>query len=117
MNLYVVASKELKLSGGSIETNINPDDRWSIVIKNVNYMDLGSTSEFYLTNGIRRIMIIQSPYNHKQINNPLSRYEYIEEGQVLAAVLYLGENIAWFREDLDHQMKLILASDMIAIQE
>jgi hypothetical protein len=79
--------------------------------------------EAFLTDGTRRIVLAAASSNKNVYDlggPPALGYEFVENGQSLAALQYFGGSasrapIVWIHRSLDARMKLILAAAMTAV--
>jgi len=104
--------------------NRDSSDIWAVFIKETAGSQTGSGFLAFLTNGTRDIKIFPASSNNETEKRtfPARGYEFIENGQSLSALQYLGsgalgmnKNIIWLNTNLDDRMKLILAAAMAAI--
>lgn len=107
--------------------NLNQDttEIW-ILYMNVttgNTVDNGGTA--FLTNGERKIFIISTDSNKNGTDSrtfPALGYEFFENEQPVCALQYFGggafgmnKNIVWIHDNLNSEMKLILAAAMTSV--
>jgi len=79
--------------------------------------------EAFLTNGRTRIVLVAASSNKNVYDlrgPPALGYEFVENGQSVAALQYFGGSasrapIAWIHRRLDARMKLVLAAAMTAV--
>jgi hypothetical protein len=108
----------------SVVINKDTTDTWSLFM-NVMRGTGGEgekNRESFLTNGVRRILLIPVTSNKVGDNSPALGYELSENGQVLGAVQYysgglkgLKNNFIYLHRNLEPRMKLLLAAAMTAV--
>lgn len=112
------------LFSAQIIVNRDTIDNWTIFIKKTEGSQAGNGFLAFLTNGTRDIKIFPVSSNNETENRafPARGYEFIENGQSLSALQYLGsgalgmnKNIIWLNKNLEDRMKLILAAAMTAV--
>lgn len=112
------------LFSAQIIVNRDTINNWAIFIKKTEGSQTGSGFLAFLTNGQRDIKIYPASSNKDTENRmlPARGYEFVENGQAISALQYLGsgalglnKSIVWLSKNLDEQMKLILAAAMTAV--
>ena len=107
-----------------IIVNRDTTDNWAVFIKRTEGSQTDSDFLAFLTNGQRDIKIYPASSNKEAENRmfPARGYEFIEKGQSLSALQYLGsgalgynKSIIWLDKIMDDRIKLILAAAMTAV--
>jgi hypothetical protein len=113
-----------RLFSANIIVNNDTIDSWTVFIKKTEGSQTGSDFLAFLTNGPRDIKIFPVSSNNELKNSmfPALGYEFVENGQSLSALQYLGsgalgfnKSIVWLDKNMDDRMKLILAAAMTAV--
>ena len=107
----------MKFVTGSIKTDLEPDDKWFITLKKINYFDLDTSSVSFLTNQQRKILIMQSDADNESGNGIYRSYLFTEEGKSLGSIRYRDEIILSFNPELEPQLKMVLTAAMITLNE
>ena len=98
-------------------------DAWQLFMGVTNGGGTEGRYDAFLTDGTRRIVLAAASSN-KDVYDirgwPALGYEFVENGQSVAAVQYFGgsagaASVVWMQRNLDEEMKLILAAAMTAV--
>ncbi len=108
-----------------ITLNQDTSETWVLLMNITRGSNAGGKYDVQLTNGERKIVVIPTTSNKNGADTrslPALGYEFIENGQSVAALQYYGggalgmnKNIVWLHNSLDAKIKLILAAAGTAI--
>ncbi len=108
-----------------ITVNQDTSDTWALLMNMTTGSNTPGTYDVQLTNGERKIVVIPTTSNKNGGDArtlPALGYEFMENGQSLAALQYYGggalglnKNIVWIHNSPDNKIKLILAAASTAI--
>ena len=126
-NVFVGSDEVLANSNyfiAEIDTSINPDDFWVLIINSTQGTEVEFKNEAFLTNDERIIELRPTPLydDITRLMSTINGYEFFENGNPIAAVQFYGpgmwgmnKKLVWLKKDLEPNFKLILASSMVAL--
>ncbi len=108
-----------------ITINQDTSETWALLMNITRGSSTHGSYDVYLTNGERKILVIPATSNKNGSDTrsyPALGYEFIENGQSLAALQYYGggalgmnKNTVWIHNSPDDKMKLVLAAAITAV--
>jgi hypothetical protein len=126
---FYISDDELLLDSQNfmafININQNTSETWTLYINVTTGSTVDDGGTAFITNGERKIFIISTSSNKNDTDSrmfPALGYEFFENEQAVCALQYFGggafgmnKNIVWIHDNLDSEMKLILAAAMTSV--